>query len=366
MAKTGRPTVAIVLTDEERAALIRFTRRGTGEQRLALRARIVLDCAEGLNNEQVATAARVNPHTVGKWRARFVAKRIDGLLDEPRPGAPRKISDDQVEDVVVKTLESTPKNATHWSTRDMAKKVGLGRDTISRIWRAFGLKPHRSETFVLSKDPLFVEKVRDIVGLYLTPPARALVLCVDEKSQIQALNRTQPLLPFGPGQLERRTHEYARHGTTTLFAALDVATGKVIGECFARHRAKEFLKFLKQVEAETPPDLDLHVVLDNASTHKTPTVQRWLVKNPRVRLHFTPTKGSWLNQVERWFGLLTQRKLRRGSHRSTRELEAAIRSYLEANNEDPKPFVWTKTADQILASVQRFCLRTLNVHGGPP
>lgn len=263
----------------------------------------------------------------------------------------------------MKTLESTPQNATHWSTREMAKNVGLSPSSIGRIWRAFGLKPHRSETFVLSKDPQLIEKVRDICGLYLNPPDRALVLCLDEKSQIQALSRTQPLIPMTPFQVESRTHEYERHGTTTLFAALDVATGKVIGRCSPRHRAKEFLAFLKQIDAEIPPDRDVHVVLDNYATHKTPAVKRWQVKNPRFHFHFTPTKGSWLNLVERWFGLLAQRKIKRGSHKSTEELVRAINEYLAANNEDPKPFVWTKTADEILGKIRRFCERTGAAHG---
>jgi len=362
MARTGRPRADLVLTEDEREVLVRYARRSTIQQRFAQRARIVLNCAEGFSSRDVARGMGISEATVGKWRRRFVAYRLDGLQDGPRPGAPRKVSDDMVEDVVVKTLETQPKNSTQWSTSELAKHVGLSHSTIGRIWRAFGLKPHRSETFVLSKDPQLVEKVRDIVGLYMSPPDRAVVLCVDEKTQIQALNRTQPLLPFRPGQAERRTYEYERNGTTTLFAALDVKTGEVIGKCFKRHRAKEFLAFLKKVDSEVPAEYEVHVVLDNYSTHKTPAVKRWLLKRPRFHFHFTPTKGSWLNLVERWFGLLSQRKIKRGSHRSTKELEQAIQEYLDATNEEPKPFVWTKTADEILRSIQRYCERTLDAH----
>jgi transposase len=292
-----------------------------------------------------------------------VRERLEGLLDEPRPGVTRTVSDAKVEEVVVKTLESTPRGATHWSTRQMAKQVGLGRMTISRIWRAFGLQPHRAETFKLSKDPQLIDKVRDIVGLYMNPPDKALVLCVDEKSQIQALDRTQPLLPMRPGQAERRTHDYERHGTTSLFAALDVKTGKVIGACHRRHRAVEFRKFLDTIEANVPADLDVHVVVDNYGTHKTAAIRAWFAKRPRFHIHFTPTYGSWLNLVERWFGLLTERQIKRGAHRSVRALEGAIKEFLDAHNEDPKPFIWTKTADEILASVARFAQRTLDAHG---
>jgi transposase len=362
MARTGRPKAPLDLTDEERSVLHRNVARRKSAQQLVIRSRIVLACAEGKDNKSVAAEVGVTQQTVGKWRARFIADRLDGLYDEPRPGAPRSIEDDKVEQVVVKTLETTPRNATHWSTREMAKNVGLSAGTISRIWRAFGLKPHRSETFTLSKDPLLVEKVRDIVGLYLNPPERAVVLCVDEKSQIQALDRTQPLLPMRPGQAERRTHDYMRHGTTSLFAALDIATGEVIGQCFRRHRALEFLRFLKLIDESVPAELDVHLVIDNYSTHKTAAVQRWLVAHPRFHVHFTPTKGSWLNQVERWFGLLSQRKIKRGSHRSTLALEKAIREYLEVNNEDPKPFVWVKSAEEILAAIKRFAQATLAAH----
>ena len=344
--------------------LERYVRRGTTAQRLSARARIVLLCADGLDNKKVAQRLRTSAHTVGKWRARFVDARLDGLLDEPRPGTPRKISDDRVEAVVVKTLETTPKGATHWSTRQMAKAVGLSRESIGRIWRTFGLKPHQTETFNLSKDPLLVEKVRDIVGLYMSPPANAVVLSTDEKSQIQALNRTQPILPLRPGQAERRTPDYERHGTTTLFAALNVATGNVIGKCYPRHRAVEFRKFLDEVDAQVPPELDVHMVIDNYATHKAPIIKAWLAKHPRYHLHFTPTHGSWLNQVERWFGMLTQRQIKRGAHKSVASLKAAIDEFLAAHNGDPKPFVWTKSADEILAKIGRFATRTLDVNDG--
>jgi transposase len=328
---------------------------------LARRARIVLYCAEGIDNKLVAQRLETTEQTVGKWRKRFIRDRLDGLLDEPRPGIARTITDDKVEAVIVETLESTPKGATHWSTRQMAKKAGLSQSSIGRIWRAFGLQPHRSETFQLSKDPLLVEKVRDIVGLYMNPPDSALVLCVDEKSQIQALDRTQPLLPLRPGQAERRTPDYQRHGTTTLFAALNVLTGKVIGECYPRHRAIEFRKFLDQIDENVPADLAVHIVLDNYATHKTPMIKNWLAKRPRYQLHFTPTHGPWLNQVERWFGLLTDRQIKRGAHRSVAALKAAIKEFLAANNDAPKPFIWTKSAEQILASIARFATRTLAI-----
>ena len=355
--RTGRPTPTLELAEEEQAMLERWARRPTTAQALALRARIVLRAAAGQTNTQVAHELRVTKQTVGKWRSRFVAKRVDGLLDEPRPGAPRTVTDARVEEGVRLTLESKPRDATHWSTRGMAGRCGLSQSTVTRIWRAFGLQPYRAETFKLSPDPLFVDKVRDIVGLYMDPPERAFVLCVDEKSQIQALDRTQPLLPMRPGQVERRTHDYVRHGTTSLFAALNVKTGEIIGQCHQRHRALEFRKFLDRVEAAVPPEMTLHLVLDNYATHKAPLIRRWLAKRPRVQLHFTPVGASWMNLVERWFGLLTQRQLRRGVHRSTRALEAAIAEYISVSNERPKPFVWTKTADEILASVERFCRR---------
>lgn len=348
----------IVLTTEERDALESWARRPKTSQALAERARIVLACEKTTSDREVAAELRVHRVTVGKWRRRFVVKRLDGLLDEPRPGAPRKISDAEVERVIARTLESKPREATHWSTRSLARELGMSQSAISRIWRAFSLQPHRSETFKLSSDPLFIDKVRDIVGLYLSPPDRAMVLCVDEKSQIQALDRTRPLLPLRPGQAERRTHDYVRHGTTSLFAALDVKTGKVIGECHRRHRAIEFRKFLDTIDDAVPTELDVHLVLDNLSTHKAPTVRRWLAKRPRFHLHFTPTSSSWINMVERWFGLLTERQLRRGVHRSTVALEAAIESYIAVTNDSPKPFIWTKSANEILASVARFCRRT--------
>ena len=306
----------------------------------------------------VAAQLRITQQTVGKWRSRYIERGLAGLLDEPRPGAPRRITDDQVEAVVVKTLESTPRDATHWSTREMAKVSGLSDTSVLRIWHAFGLQPHRAETFKLSNDPQLVEKVRDIVGLYLNPPERALVLCADEKAQIQALDRTQPIFPLRPGTPERRSHDYRRHGTTSLFAALDVASGRVIGELHRRHRAVEFRSFLDRIDKEVPADLEVHLVLDNYGTHKTPLIHRWLLRHPRFQLHFTPTYSSWINQVERWFALLTEKQLRRGTHRSRRALEDAIRLYLALHNQAPTPFVWVKTADEILANIARFCLRT--------
>lgn len=353
----GRAKPLLVLTGEERETLERWARRPTTAQALALRARIVLRCASGHQNQDVARDVGVTRLTVGRWRQRFVAKRLDGLLDEPRPGAPRTVTDAAVERVVRLTLETTPQDATHWSTRAMAKRCGLSQSAVSRIWRAFALRPHRVETFKLSKDPLFIEKVRDIVGLYLDPPDKALVLCVDEKSQIQALDRSQPVLPMRPGQIERRTHDYTRHGTTTLFAALNTKSGKIISEFHHRQRATEFRTFLDTINAAVPAHVDLHLILDNSSTHKTPLIRRWLVRHPRVHLHFTPTGASWINLVERWFAALTEKQLRRGVHRSTRALEQAIRHYVALTNGHAKPFVWTKTADEILASVSRFCHR---------
>jgi transposase len=353
----GRPKAELVLTEAERAELERLTRRAKTGQALALRARIVLRCAQGLLNQAVAEQLGVTNVTVGKWRARFVKRRVDGLLDEPRPGAPRTIKDGEVERVVRLTLEQKPQDATHWSRRSMAKRCGLSATTIGRIWHAFSLQPHRLETFKLSTDPYFIEKVRDIVGLYLAPPDRALVLCVDEKSQIQALDRSQPLLPLMPGQAERRSHDYVRHGTTSLFAALDTATGKVLGQLHRRHRALEFRKFLDHIEESVPRDLDVHLILDNYGTHKTPRIRRWLARHPRFHLHFTPTSTSWINLVERFFALLTEKQIRRGVHRSVEQLEEAIRAYLTLHNRDPRPFRWTKTADEILASVARLCQR---------
>src|ERR1700727_1617692 len=356
----GRKSLAVEIGEKDRIQLEAWAPRPKTAQALALRARIVLRAAQGGDSTQIARELGVHPDTTRKWRQRFVAHGVDGLLDEPRPGQPRKLSDAQVEEVLRRTLENKPAGATHWSTRTMAQVTGLNQTAISRIWRAFALQPHRSENFKLSKDPLFIEKVRDIVGLYLDPPDRALVLCVDEKAQIQALDRSQPLLPMRPGQAERRTPDYLRHGTINLFAALDAKAGTVIGEFHQRHRAVEFRSFLATIDAAVPDELELHLVLDNYGTHKTPAIKRWLLRHPRFHLHFTPTGGSWLNLVERWFALLTERQLRRGVHRSTRELEDAIRAYLEHHNRHPKPFIWTKTADQILDSVARFCKRISN------
>jgi transposase len=356
--RTGRPIAELVMTGEEEAALERWARRPKSAQALAMRSKIVLNCAKGKSNTMVAEELGITKQTVGKWRARFLERRLDGLLDEPRPGTPRKVGDEEVERVLALTLESTPRDATHWSTRSLASEAGLSRSTVSRIWRAFALQPHRSETFKLSKDPRWVEKVRDIAGLYLNPPDRALVLCVDEKSQIQALDRTQPLLPMRPGQIERRTHDYKRHGTTSLFAALDVKTGKVIGELHRRHRSAEFRRFLDTIDQNVPPLLDVHLIMDNYGTHKTAVIRRWLAKRPRFHVHFTPTSASWINLVERWFAALTEKQIRRGTHRSVRELETAIKRYLAVTNESPRPFVWSKTADEILDSVARFCKRT--------
>ena len=356
--RTGRPTAELKLEAHERQTLENWVRRPKSGQALALRARMILLCATDHTNTDVAVKLGVTKQTVGKWRQRFLAKRLDGLLDEPRPGTPRKLSDQEVERVLARTLETLPADATHWSTRSLAKACGLSRSSVHRIWRAFALQPHRTETFKLSKDPLFIDKVRDIVGLYLNPPDRALVLCVDEKSQIQALDRTQPLLPMRPGQAERRSHDYKRHGTTSLFAALDVKTGRLIGECRRRHRSVEFRQFLDTIDAAVPQRFQVHLVLDNYGTHKTPLIHRWLVKRPRFQLHFTPTGTSWINQVERWFALLTEKRLRRSAFRSTRELESAIRDYIQQHNQQPKPFRWTKTADDIPASVARFCMRT--------
>jgi transposase len=350
------PMLQLVLTVEENNQLVEWTRRHKTSQALALRSRIILACAQEIPNDEVARRLRVNKKTVGKWRSRFVEGRLDGLLDEPRPGAPRKIGDARIEQLIATTLNERPRGATHWSTRSLAATAGVSQSTVNRVWRAFGLQPHRTETFKLSTDPLFIDKVRDIVGLYMNPPVNAVVLSVDEKSQIQALDRTQPMLPLAPGVAERRTHDYQRHGTTTLFAAFDVTTGKVMGELHRRHRAKEFLQFLRTIDANVP-ELDLHLVLDNYGTHKTPAVKAWLARHRRFHVHFTPTSASWLNQVERWFALLTQKQIKRGSHRSTTELERAIRDYLDIYNEQPQPLIWTKSADDILASVARFCER---------
>ncbi len=360
--RTGRPKAELTLSDEERKELEDLARRRRSAPALSQRARMVLACAKGEDNKTVARRVRVAPATVGKWRGRFVQDRVAGLMDEPRPGAPRQITDEQIEDVIVRTLESTPKGATHWSTRDMAKTTGLSHMTINRIWRAFGLQPHRTETFKLSPDPLLIEKVRDIVGLYLNPPAHAVVFCVDVKPQIQALDRTAPLLPLQPGQVERRTHDYKRHGTTSLYAALNTKSGKVMGQTFSRQRARELRTFLNRIDANVPEPLEVHIILDNASAHKSALIQRWLARHPRFHFHFTPTYSSWINLVERWFSALTTKQLRRGVHRSVPELIDSIREFIDVHNETAKPYVWVKTADEILASIARFAQRTLEAH----
>ena len=354
----SRVAEAVRLSSEHKKELESLVLRRRTAQGLAMRARIVLACAQGHQNKQVAADLGVSNNTVSKWRRRFIEMGVDGLHDEPRPGTPRTITDDQVEAVIVRTLETTPRNATHWSSRLMSEQSGVSTSSVQRIWRAFGLQPHRSETFKLSTDPLFIDKVRDVVGLYLDPPDRALVLCVDEKSQIQALDRSQPVLPLRPGQVERRTHDYKRHGTTSLFAALDTATGAVIGQCYKRHRAVEFKKFLQEIEHRVPNDLDIHLIMDNYATHKTPAIRNWLAKRPHWRVHFTPTGSSWLNMVERFFAEITDRQIKRGVHRSERELTKAILDYIEIRNENPKPFKWVRTADEILGAVKRFCLKT--------
>jgi transposase len=348
----------IHLSDAQRDELESLARRRKTARIVAFRARIILACAKVSSDSQVARDLHTTRTTVGCWRKRFIEKGVDGLHDEPRSGAPRTITDEIVERVVTTTLETQPEGATHWSTRSLAKKLGVSHSAVMRIWHAFGLQPHRSGTFTLSNDPLLVEKVRDIVGLYMNPPANALVLCVDEKSQIQAVNRSQPIIPMQLGQVELRTHDYKRHGTTTLFAALNVATGNVIGKCLPKHRTSEFLKFLDLIDASAPSDLDVHLVLDNYTTHKTAAVKNWLLKRPRYHLHFTPTYSSWLNQVERWFALLTEKQIKRGSHTSVKQLEQAIQKFLDAHNQDPKAFVWTKGADQILHSIARFASTT--------
>ena len=359
----GRPKAVLSVRAAHRGELESVAHRARAAPAPARRARLVLACAAGHDNGVVARRLRMSPATVCKWRARFVATRVTGLFDEPRPGAPRQIDDAAIEALIVRTLEATPRGATHWSTREMAKATGFSHMTISRVWRAFGLQPHRTETFKLSPDPLLIPKVRDIVGLYLNPPDHAVVLCVDEKSQIQALDRTAPLLPMRPGQAERRTHDYKRHGTTSLFAALNAKTGTVLAETHRRHRSIEFRKFLDRIDAQTPAELEVHIILDNYGTHKTPLIQRWLAKRPRFHVHFTPTYGSWLNMVERWFSELTTKQLRRGAHRSVTELERAIWEFVDAHNDEPRPFVWTKSADEILASIARFAQRTSAVHG---
>jgi transposase len=352
----GRQLAALVLSEGERSELTSLAGRRSTSQALALRARIVLRCATGKQNKQVAADLQIDQTTVGKWRRRFVEHRMDGLRDEPRSGTPRTIDDARIEAVIVRTLESVPPDATHWSSRGMARACGLSVSTVQRIWRAFGLQPHRLESFKLSTDPDFVAKVRDVVGLYVSPPAHAVVLCVDEKSQIQALDRSQPMLPMRPGQPARRSHDYKRHGTTSLFAALDIATGRVIGKCYARHRAIEFRKFLDAIEAAVPADLDVHLVIDNYATHKAPLIRNWFNRRPRWHVHLTPTSSSWINQVERFFALLTERQIRRGIHRSVVALKAAITTFIDQHNANPKPFRWTKSADDILASIERFCV----------
>lgn len=363
MKTIGRPKAPLVLTRDEREELVRLTQRARVNRNLAFRAKLVLSCADGISSADVARRCRTSNQTVCKWRQRFIAQRLGGLFDEPRVGAPRKITDENVEAILVKTLETTPKGRTHWSTRKMASQVGISHTMVGRIWRTFGLKPHRTLSFKLSPDPQLVGKIRDIVGLYMNPPDNAAVFAVDEKSQIQALERAQPILPMDLGQPERRTHNYRRHGTLDLFAALNVLNGKVIARCKRQHRSIDFVAFLREIDDSVPSKLDVHVILDNLSAHKSPVVGRWLARNPRFHLHFTPTYASWLNLVERFFGLLTEEALRRGSHTSVPQLRAAITAYVDAHNEEPKPFKWTKTADQILEKMRRFGLRTQQAHG---
>ena len=346
-----------MLTDAERDQLTRWARRAKSSQALALRSKIVLACAEGVPSREVAARLGTHEDTAGKWRRRFLARRLDGLADEDRPGRPPSVSLDQVEEVIVATLEQTPKDATHWSRKSMAARSGLSKSTIGRIWRDFGLQPHRADGFKLSSDPLFTEKVVDVVGLYHDPPEKAVVLCVDEKSQIQALDRSQPVLPMMPGMPERRSHDYYRHGITSLFAAFNIADGTVISELHRQHRATEFRKFLATIDKAVPAELDVHLVCDNYGTHKTPAIRAWLAKHPRFHMHFTPTGSSWINQVERWFGFLTSQMIRRGVHKSVQALEADIRAWVENWNDDPKPFVWRKTAEEILDSLARYCRR---------
>lgn len=361
MTNMGRPKASLTLSQDEKDTLRSWVRRRTTSAALSLRASIVLRCATGADNIDVAEELGVSNLTIGKWRKRFVDRRLAGLLDEPRVGRPRTVSDEDVVRAINTTLHEAPKGRTHWSTRALGKQLGMSKDTVARVWRAFGLRPHRSESFSLSNDPQFVEKVRDIVGLYLCPPTNALVLCVDEKSQMQALNRTQPLLPMTPGEAERRTCTYERNGTTTLFAALEVATGRVIGKTYPRHRSKEFCSFLNEVKRNVPDDLDVHLILDNLATHKTARVHKWLLRNPRFHLHFTPTYSSWLNLVESFFSIVERRVTKRGVHHSVSELERDVRACLDAHNEDPKPFVWTKSADQILDGLRRYCERVTAV-----
>ena len=356
-AKRGPQPVQVVLSDEERETLERWARRATTAQALAMRSRIVLACAEGGSNAAVAVALGLADNTVRKWRKRFAESRLDGLHDEPRPGRRRTVSDEDVERIIVKTLEEKPANATHWSTRSMAEAAGMSQTTVSRVWRAFGLKPHKVESFKLSPDPLFIDKVHDIVGLYLNPPDAAVVMCVDEKTQVQALDRSAPILPMLPGVPERQTHDYVRHGTTNLYAALNVASGHVISQMTARHRAAEFQSFLNLIDKAVPDHLAVHVVLDNVSTHKTPAIQRWLQRHPRFTFHFTPTYSSWLNLVERWFAELTTKWIKRGTHRSVRELTGSIKTWIATWNDNPRPYIWHKTADDILDTLAQYCAR---------
>jgi transposase len=362
MAITGRPKAELVVTDVERSELTRLLNRARVNRNLAFRAKLILVCADGETNSTVAQRLRTTNHTVGKWRRRFVEHRLDGLYDEPRVGAPRKFSDEAVEAVIVKTLETTPKGRTHWSTRKMAEKSGMSHAMVGTIWRTFGLKPHLSESFKMSPDPQLVDKVRDVVGLYMNPPAHAVVFAFDEKSQIQALERAQPILPMDIGQPERRTGNYLRHGTLDLFAALNVATGEVIARCKLKHRSTDFVAFLRDIDQQVATELQIHVVLDNLSAHKSPIVKRWLLRNPRFHFHFTPTYSSWLNLAERFFGLLTEEALKRGSHTSIPQLRQAILDYVDVHNDERKPFKWTKTADEILEKLRRFGLRTQKLH----